>query len=35
MESRGGVPHYINKLDVRDGVDEALMDNFLTAQLFI
>ena len=24
----GGVPHYINKLDVKDGVDEALLDNF-------
>ena len=24
----GGVPHYINKLDVRDSVDEALLDNF-------
>lgn len=23
----GGVPHYINKLDVRDSVDEALLDN--------
>ena len=23
-----GVLHYINKLDVKDGVDEALLDNF-------
>ena len=26
----GGVPHYINKLDVRDSVDEALMETCLT-----
>lgn len=23
----GGVPHYINKLDIRNGVDEALLEN--------
>lgn len=23
----GGVPHYINKLGVRDSVEEALLDN--------
>ena len=29
----GGVPHYINKLDVRDSVDEALLDRLTLALL--
>ena len=31
----GGVPHYINKLDVRDSVDEALMDNFFDRSSYL
>ncbi|MFR6324618.1 MAG: hypothetical protein ACLUNM_13930 [Segatella copri] len=34
MESRG-VPHYINKLDVRDSVDEALLDNFFDRSSYL
>lgn len=31
----GGVPHYINKLDVRDSVDEALLDNFFDRSSYL
>ena len=31
----GGVPHYINKLDVRDSVDEALLDNFFVRSSYL
>lgn len=31
----GGVPHYINKLDVRDNVDEALLDNFFDRSSYL
>lgn len=33
--STGGVPHYINKLDVRDSVDEALLDNFFDRSSYL
>lgn len=31
----GGVPHYINKLDVRDSVDEALIDNLFDRSSYL
>lgn len=31
----GGVPHYINKLDVRDSVDEALLDNLFDRSSYL
>lgn len=31
----GGVPHYINKLDVTDSVDEALLDNFFDRSSYL
>lgn len=31
----GGVPHYINKLDVKDDVDEALMENFFDRSSYL
>ena len=31
----GGVPHYINKLDVKDSVDEALLDNFFDRSSYL
>ena len=31
----GGVPHYINKLDVRNSVDEALLDNFFDRSSYL
>ena len=31
----GGVPHYINKLNVRDSVDEALLDNFFDRSSYL
>ena len=31
----GGVPHYINKLDVRDSVEEALLDNFFDRSSYL
>lgn len=31
----GGVPHYINKLDVRDSVDEALLENFFDRSSYL
>lgn len=31
----GGVPHYINKLGVRDSVDEALLDNFFDRSSYL
>jgi hypothetical protein len=31
----GGVPHYINKLDVRDRVDEALLDNLFDRSSYL
>lgn len=31
----GGVPHYINKLDVRESVDEALLDNFFDSSAYL
>ena len=31
----GGVPHYINKLDVRDDVDKALQDNFFDRSSYL
>lgn len=31
----GGVPHYINKLDVRGSVDEALLDNFFDRSSYL
>ncbi len=31
----GGVPHYINKLDVRDSVDEALMENLFDRSSYL
>lgn len=31
----GGVPHYINKLDVHDSVDEALLDNFFDRSSYL
>lgn len=31
----GGVPHYINKLDIRGSVDEALLDNFFDRSSYL
>lgn len=31
----GGVPHYINKLDVKGSVDEALLDNFFDRSSYL
>ena len=31
----GGVPHYINKLDTRGSVDEALLDNFFDRSSYL
>lgn len=31
----GGIPHYINKLDVQDDVDEALLDNLFDASSYL
>ena len=31
----GGVPHYINKLDVRDNVDEALLENLFDRSSYL
>ncbi len=31
----GGVPHYINKLDVRTDLDEALLDNFFDRSSYL
>ena len=31
----GGIPHYINKLDVRNDVDEALLDNFFDRSSYL
>lgn len=31
----GGVPHYINKLDVTDSVDEALLENFFDRSSYL
>ncbi len=31
----GGVPHYINKLDVKDSLDEALLDNFFDRSSYL
>ena len=31
----GGIPHYINKLDVEDDVDEALKDNFFNTSSYL
>ena len=31
----GGIPHYINKLDVRESVDEALLDNFFDRSSYL
>ena len=31
----GGVPHYINKLDVRTTVDDALLDNFFDSSSYL
>ena len=31
----GGVPHYINKLDVGDSIDEALLDNFFDRSSYL
>ena len=31
----GGVPHYINKLGVRESVDEALLDNFFDRSSYL
>lgn len=31
----GGVPHYINKLDVRDDLDEALLENLFDASSYL
>ena len=31
----GGVPHYINKLGVKDSVDEALLDNFFDRSSYL
>ena len=31
----GGVPHYINKLNVKDSVDEALLDNFFDRSSYL
>ena len=31
----GGVPHYINKLDVRNNVDEALLENLFDRSSYL
>ena len=31
----GGIPHYINKLDVKDSVEEALLDNFFDRSSYL
>lgn len=31
----GGVPHYINKLDVADNLDEALLENFFNTSSYL
>ena len=31
----GGIPHYINKLDVKESVDEALLDNFFDRSSYL
>ena len=31
----GGVPHYINKLDVRDTIDDALLENFFDLSAYL
>lgn len=31
----GGVPHYINKLDVRDTIDDALLENFFDRSAYL
>ena len=31
----GGVPHYINKLDVRTNIDDALLDNLFDASSYL
>lgn len=31
----GGVPHYINKLDVRDSIDEALLENLFDRSSYL
>lgn len=31
----GGIPHYINKLDVEDDLDEALMENFFDRSSYL
>ena len=31
----GGIPHYINKLDVKDSVDEALLSNFFDTSSYL
>lgn len=31
----GGIPHYINKLDVRNNVDEALLENFFDRSSYL
>lgn len=31
----GGVPHYINKLDVRDTIDNALLENFFDRSAYL
>lgn len=31
----GGIPHYINKLDIEDGLDEAILENIFTASGYL
>lgn len=31
----GGIPHYINKLDVKDDIDEALLENFFDRSSYL
>lgn len=31
----GGIPHYINKLDVKDNIDEALLENFFDRSSYL
>ncbi|MCC8029136.1 MAG: ATP-binding protein [Lachnospiraceae bacterium] len=31
----GGIPHYINKLEVEDGLDEALLDNLFCTSAYL
>lgn len=31
----GGIPHYINKLDVREGLDQALIDNLFDRSAYL